>query len=50
MFGIGMPEVLIIGVIFLIVFGAGKLPSVMSSLGQGIRDFKNSLTDDDESK
>jgi sec-independent protein translocase protein TatA len=43
MFGIGMPELLIIGFIVLVIFGAGKLPKVMGSLGQGLRDFKEGI-------
>ena len=39
-FNIGLPELLIILVICLIVFGAGKLPSVGRALGQSIREFK----------
>ena len=37
---IGMPELLIILVLVLIVFGAGKLPDVMGSLGQGVKEFR----------
>ena len=40
MFGLGMPELLIILVIALLVFGAGRLPEVGSSLGRAIRGFK----------
>ncbi len=41
MFGIGMPEMLVILVIIFIVFGAGKLPEIGSALGRGIQNFKN---------
>lgn len=45
MFGIGMPELLIILVIILIVFGAGKLPEIGSGLGKGIKNFKKATSD-----
>lgn len=45
MFGIGVPELLIILVIILIIFGVGKLPEIGSALGKGIRNFKKSVSD-----
>jgi sec-independent protein translocase protein TatA len=39
-FNLGAPEFLIILVIVLIVFGAGKLPSVMRDFGKGVKEFK----------
>lgn len=48
MFGIGMPELLIILVIILIIFGAGKLPEIGGAIGKGIRNFKNSFQETDE--
>jgi sec-independent protein translocase protein TatA len=38
--GMGMPELIIILVIVLIIFGAGKLPEIGAGLGKGIRNFK----------
>jgi sec-independent protein translocase protein TatA len=40
MFGLGMPELLVILVIGLLVFGASRLPEIGSSLGKAIRGFK----------
>jgi len=38
---IGMPELIIIMVIALIIFGAGKLPQIGENLGKAIRNFKS---------
>lgn len=48
MFGLGTQELLIILVLVMIVFGAGKLPQVGSSLGKGLRNFKKGMSDTDE--
>ncbi|MEW6381423.1 MAG: twin-arginine translocase TatA/TatE family subunit [bacterium] len=40
MFGVGMPELVVILVIVLIIFGAGKLPEIGGALGKGISNFK----------
>lgn len=45
MFGIGMPELIIILVIILIIFGAGKLPEIGSGIGKGIKNFKKATTE-----
>ena len=44
MFGIGMPELIIILVIILIIFGAGKLPEIGSGIGRGIKNFKKATS------
>lgn len=43
MFGLGTTEMIIILILVLIVFGAGKLPQAAASLGKGIRNFKDGL-------
>ena len=43
--GIGMPELIIILVIILIIFGAGKLPEIGAGLGKGIKNFKKATKD-----
>lgn len=48
MFGLGMPELLVILVIILIIFGAGKLPQIGEGLGKGIRNFRKSVKTDEE--
>jgi sec-independent protein translocase protein TatA len=45
MFGIGTTELIIILVIILIIFGAGKLPEIGSGIGRAIKNFKKSTTD-----
>ena len=48
MFGIGMPELLVVLVIVLIIFGAGKLPEIGGAIGKGIKNFKKSVREDEE--
>lgn len=43
MFGVGAPELVVILVIALIVFGPGKLPEIGSALGKGVRDFRKAF-------
>jgi sec-independent protein translocase protein TatA len=45
---IGIWQVLLILVIVLIIFGAGKIPQVMGDVAKGIKSFKSGLKDDDE--
>jgi len=48
MFGLGFPELLIILVIILVIFGAGKLPQVGDALGKGLSKFRNAMDDKPE--
>jgi len=50
MFGLGMPELIIILVIVVIIFGAGKLPEIGSGLGKGIKNFKKATRDEEKEK
>ncbi|MDX8389452.1 MAG: twin-arginine translocase TatA/TatE family subunit [Mariprofundaceae bacterium] len=45
MFGLGFPELLIILVIILVIFGAGKLPQVGEALGKGLNKFKGAMNE-----
>lgn len=42
-FGLGAPELIILLVIFLIIFGVGRLPQVGSALGRSIREFRENV-------
>lgn len=46
--GLGLPELLIILLVVLLIFGASRLPGVGSALGKGIRSFKTSVTGEDD--
>ena len=48
MFGLGIPELVVILVIALVLFGPGRLPEIGASLGKGIRDFKKGFEGHDE--
>lgn len=50
MFGIGMPELIIILVIILIIFGAGKLPEIGAGMGKAIRNFKGATKEEEAPK
>jgi len=48
MFGFGVTELVLILVIILVIFGAGKLPEIGAGLGKGIKNFKKATTGEDE--
>jgi sec-independent protein translocase protein TatA len=50
----GGPEIIVIALILLVLFGGTRIPSLMRGMGQGIREFRKELrgseSDDDEAK
>jgi sec-independent protein translocase protein TatA len=47
---LGMPEILIILVVVLLLFGGKKIPELMKGLGTGIKEFKDASKGEDEKK
>jgi len=47
---LGVPELIIILVVVLIFFGAGKLPQVLGQMGKGVKAFKKGMTDKDDDR
>ncbi|HSJ87928.1 MAG TPA: twin-arginine translocase TatA/TatE family subunit [Anaerolineales bacterium] len=48
MFDIGWPELLIVLVLVVLIFGPGRLSKTMSELGKGIRSFRDTFSSDEE--
>jgi sec-independent protein translocase protein TatA len=48
MFGIGFPELIIILVIVIVIFGANKLPEIGAGMGKAIKNFKKATNEPDE--
>jgi sec-independent protein translocase protein TatA len=48
MAGFGVPELLIILVIVIVLFGASRLAGIGSAMGSGIREFRKQVRDDEE--
>jgi len=47
MFGLGFPELILIFVIVIVIFGTSRIPELGKGLGEGIRNFKKAIKDDD---
>ena len=45
MFGLGTPEIILIAIVILVLFGAKKIPELMQGLGKGIKEFKKAFSD-----
>jgi sec-independent protein translocase protein TatA len=48
MFGLGMPELIIILIVVIVLFGAKRLPEIGGGIGQAIRNFKKATSEPDE--
>jgi sec-independent protein translocase protein TatA len=43
--GVGMPEIVVIGLFILVFFGAKRIPEFMRGLGKGVKEFKSAVND-----
>ena len=50
MFGLGFPELLLILVIVVLIFGTSRIPELGRGLGEGIRNFRKGMKHDEEEK
>ncbi len=46
--GLGFPEILVIGAVFTLLFGAKKIPELAKGLGEGIKNFKTALKEEEK--
>ena len=47
MFGLGTPEILLVLILVLVLFGGAKLPQMMKGMGEGLREFKKATREDE---
>lgn len=50
MFGLGFPELILIVVIVILIFGTSRIPELGKGLGEGIKNFKKSVRSEEEPK
>jgi sec-independent protein translocase protein TatA len=50
MFGLGFPELIVILVIVIVIFGSSRIPELGRGLGEGIRNFRRGMKGDEEEK
>ena len=48
--GIGAPQLILIALVVLLLFGGRKIPELMRGLGKGMKEFKDATNNDDDSK
>jgi sec-independent protein translocase protein TatA len=48
--GIGMQEIILIGLLMLLFFGGKKIPEMMKGLGKGVKSFKDGINEIDNNK
>lgn len=46
--GLSLTHIILLLIVVLVIFGAGRLPQVMGDLGKGVRNFKAGLSDDEK--
>lgn len=50
MFGLGFPEIILILVIVILIFGTSRIPELGRGLGEGIKNFRKSIKGEEEQK
>ena len=45
MFGLGTPEIILVAIVILVLFGAKRIPELMQGIGKGVKEFKKAASD-----